>query len=698
MTLQIIPEQQDQRLITMLSCIADRVEAEGACVITRDFRGNIEILASWGAHLPDSDQLASAESWLSGWLRVDIPGGRKARVVHGTPIDDDAIAVVYPFETVGDEPGCVILTAPTGAYDDATLDALAPLVDIVQAMMENRYLAQASVTAAALAATTQAVSRDPSPQNIVAVMRDNIFNSDVCACAIGQYVDRSGGDDPGDFKTLEIMGTWSRQFGSGFGVGMRYEFDDRYPVGADIPDDGLYFDGDKLDELLDSLDSFSRESFQAMDAKALMIVPLRTEMQEIGVLTIVNAIANEPGPAHVRTYQIVSEFLALGTTAGQLAEQREIEARGRAALLDSVTDGVIMILPDTQSTVLTVNTQFIEMFHLNPNDSHRVPLAELIQRMRISESARRELSATWGTLGGSSIETRDGEFKMRVSGGVLGEIAWYSAPVYQDARVSGRIFTFQDISADRAAEEMRDELLRRISHELRTPLTSIQGFAQVMLDDNSLPDDHYMNAQMIFNSADHLKLIVGDIVQITHAISGKLTLDLTSANLNDIVIAVVALLKVQSQARNQTVFMEIDDETLPAVTVDVNRMTQVLTNLVANAIKFGPPDSTIRVITQHITSAGKLPAGAPVDDIIMPCVLVSVLDEGEGLRRADLERIFDPFYRSERVQGEQIEGAGLGLAVAHSLLERHRGSLWAQPATRRKPGGRFFFTLPAGHE
>jgi signal transduction histidine kinase len=126
--------------------------------------------------------------------------------------------------------------------------------------------------------------------------------------------------------------------------------------------------------------------------------------------------------------------------------------------------------------------------------------------------------------------------------------------------------------------------------------------------------------------------------------------------------------------------------------VDVSRIIQVLTNLLSNAIKYSPEGGVIRVNTTYLAAGADLPDGAP-PDLVLPAVLVSVVDEGKGLQRDDAERVFVPFFRTDDVKKRKIEGVGLGLAVTRSLVEVHRGKIWAVPVPPAT-GGCFLFTLP----
>jgi signal transduction histidine kinase len=256
------------------------------------------------------------------------------------------------------------------------------------------------------------------------------------------------------------------------------------------------------------------------------------------------------------------------------------------------------------------------------------------------------------------------------------------------------MYIFHDASATRTAANLRATFVSRVSHELRTPLTSIRGFAQFILEEmgDELPDLAREYTEIILSSARHLNNLFTEVIEITRADTGEMNLHRTNTHLPDVIIDVAALLELQYKQRGQAIIMELDDD-LPPVSIDVNRITQVLTGLLSNAIKYAPADTRIRIQTELISSDTTLPTSAP-HDVITPSILVTVIDEGAGLSQEDAEQVFTAFYRTKEARLSLAEGTGLGLTIARSIIELHRGKLWAEPRKRGRRGARFLFTLP----
>jgi signal transduction histidine kinase len=274
-------------------------------------------------------------------------------------------------------------------------------------------------------------------------------------------------------------------------------------------------------------------------------------------------------------------------------------------------------------------------------------------------------------------------------------IMWYSAPVYQGNRVLGRIYTFHDVSADRTAANIRASFISRMSHELRTPLTSIKGFAQLLTEDDTLPPTTREYINIIFENARHLNNLFSDIIEITRADTGELRLNVTSARLTGLIADIAAQFKERADGQSQSIVLEVDKD-LPLVQMDANRITRVIQQLLDNALKHAPAHSLIHNSLQHIHSVDQFPKGAP-PDVTTPAVLIGVQDEGPGLSKVEAEEVFTPFFRTKVARTAKMPGSGLGLTIARSLVELHRGKIWAAPTPRGGHGAHFYFTLPTAN-
>src|SRR5262245_6342451 len=247
----------------------------------------------------------------------------------------------------------------------------------------------------------------------------------------------------------------------------------------------------------------------------------------------------------------------------------------------------------------------------------------------------------------------------------------------QGALAIERVHLVEDIDRVRRtaeADRLRSALLTSISHDLRTPLASVLGAAGA-LRDLSLDDDAKADLiATIIDEAERLNRFIANLLDMTKLEAGAITPNLTPHDMGEIVgTALQRAGKILAQHRVQ---VEIAAD-LPMVPVDAVLFEQVLFNLLDNAAKYAPPDTTISIRSSHAAEV----------------VYLQVLDQGPGIPTVDLDRIFDKFYRVQK--GDQVRaGTGLGLAISRGFLEAMRGTITAANRTDRQ-GAEFTITLPA---
>ena len=245
--------------------------------------------------------------------------------------------------------------------------------------------------------------------------------------------------------------------------------------------------------------------------------------------------------------------------------------------------------------------------------------------------------------------------------------------------------TYRELETSHArlceVDQLKSDFLGNVSHELRTPLAAIKGYVDNLLDGvaGPLPDKPRHDLGRVRDNADRLGRMVSDLLDLTRIEAGKIELIPQALPVTDLVgDAVDGLRHVAAERR---VRVAVDLPPCPAVWADPDKVHQVLTNLLANAVKWSPPGGQV-----SITAVGEA-AGL---------VRLTVHDAGPGIPPAERERVFDKFYQVGRVEGERSPGTGLGLTIARHLVELHGGRIWAEDA----PGGgaAFVLLLPAAGE
>ena len=221
-------------------------------------------------------------------------------------------------------------------------------------------------------------------------------------------------------------------------------------------------------------------------------------------------------------------------------------------------------------------------------------------------------------------------------------------------------------------QAMRD-FVANASHELRTPLTSIQGYAQAILD-GTAPDVQNA-AGVIYDESDRLGRLVEELLDLTRMDTGQAPLERKPVDLGAILAAIVERFKLK--AAGKSIQIQIHVDSIPSLIGDGDRLAQVFTNLIDNALKHTPEGGEVRLKSEG--SSG--------------WVTVHVDDTGPGIAPEELSRIFERFYQLDKARsGSGPRGAGLGLAISREIVEAHGGSLEAQSVVGR--GSRFTVRLP----
>jgi signal transduction histidine kinase len=453
--------------------------------------------------------------------------------------------------------------------------------------------------------------------------------------------------------------------------------------------------------------TLSEGELQDTSLHSALLLPLLLDDETIGVIVLgspqsgyytldqVSGLALTRSLAQTVLQNVVlNERLVLANA--RIEKQQNDTITSRLALLDAITDGVLVVLPQGDTPrVLSTNDRFTALFGVTTTQAKNLTLEELIAGMRIPRNIQQELAEKWMSVPIISPQKQEGQLVITGSTGTALDIKWYCGPIMQHDRVRGRIFIFHDATSENAAARLRAAWLSRVPHELRTPLTSISGFAQFILEEtgDQLPDLAREYTEIILNSARHLNRVFTGMIEISRADAGELSLHLSDAHMPDVIIETIARLEFQYKQRGLKVIMELDDD-LPHLNIDIDRAAQALTVVLNNAIQCSPDGGTIRVSNKYATQYDDLPASAP-RDIIFPCTLVSVIDQGEGLNVDEVYKVFDPFYRTKFARAKILEGSGLGLTLARSFIETQGGKIWAEPARQKGvDGGRFFFVLP----
>lgn len=226
------------------------------------------------------------------------------------------------------------------------------------------------------------------------------------------------------------------------------------------------------------------------------------------------------------------------------------------------------------------------------------------------------------------------------------------------------------------AIEAKSQFMSTVSHELRVPLTSIKESIAIVLDGlaGKVTKEQKNCLDIAKRNIDRLNRLIGDLLDFNKLEAGKMNFDMQDGNANETAKDVYDTMLPVAKEKGINLVLEIDD-CLPRVKFDKDKINQVMSNLVNNAIKF-TKEGRITITTSGL------------EDTIQ----ISVSDTGCGIKKEDLPRLFHEFEQLETIGAEKTRGTGLGLAISKEIITRHNGEIWAESEVGK--GATFFFALP----
>ncbi|MBC7556365.1 MAG: PAS domain-containing protein [Chryseobacterium sp.] len=266
------------------------------------------------------------------------------------------------------------------------------------------------------------------------------------------------------------------------------------------------------------------------------------------------------------------------------------------------------------------------------------------------------------------FQNKNGDFKWMLSRAV---------PDFDEyGNVKHWVGTSTDIDEIKKQEYQKNDFIKMANHELKTPITTIKGYVQLLKKMRGNSDDQFLNNSLntIDNQVNKLNNLIGDLLDISRMENGNLPLVRRPFSLIKLVTETIEDIKASEDSHEIKFILNCDDDV--EVNADKERITQVLNNLLTNAIKYAPNSKIVNVEL----SVDKNQA------------IVSVEDFGIGMNPEELLRIFERFYRVSGEDEETFPGFGIGLFIVKDILNRHNGNIWAQ--SEKQKGSKFYFSLP----
>ncbi|MBI3637383.1 MAG: response regulator, partial [Candidatus Rokubacteria bacterium] len=414
--------------------------------------------------------------------------------------------------------------------------------------------------------------------------------------------------------------------------------------------------------------------------RRFVIVPLLFQGRMLGLVIADNKPSRRPFTRRgVAQLELFSQQLASSITNARLfAEIREQQTR-LEQIFSSTSDGILVL--DLDGRIVALNRQGGSLLSLVPDAVLGRPFAELVGSLGEAVDWEAPGSAAFRALAGrpgSAAGDGEEEGDLDVALPRRRTLRWQRRPTNDaEGATVGSTITLRDVTHEREVDRMKTEFVSMVSHELRTPLTSIKGSLHLLLSEPALASDE-TNRQLVeisLSNTDRLIRLINDILDISKIEAGRIELQPAPHAVSEWVGAAVAGITGFAELRQIRVETHLAPD-LPIVSVDSDRMVQVVTNLLSNAIKFSPEGS--RVVVDADVHAAE--------------IRVRVKDEGRGIAAADIPKLFQKFRQLDSRSVREVGGTGLGLAICRGIVEEHGGRVWVESDVGA--GATFIVALP----
>lgn len=429
----------------------------------------------------------------------------------------------------------------------------------------------------------------------------------------------------------------------------------------------------------------------AASHRSVIAAPLSVGEDVIGAIMVFHRQVGYFTPEHVNLVQAIGSQVAVAINNAKLYElirdqaerlgamfrSEQVEASRQQAILEAVADGVLVT--DSDSRINFINSSAERILMLKSGMVIGQPLEKFVGLFGAAAQTWMLTIRSWAE---DPTAYQPGDTYAEQLNLENGRVALvHLAPVIWKSEFLGTVSIFRDITHEVEVDRLKSEFVATVSHELRTPMTSIKGYVDILLMGaaGALNENQTHFLDIVRSNTERLGILVNDLLDISRIEAGRVSLSLQPIDLREVADDIVAGILRRSQEENKPMALMVDaPPDLPRVSGDLERVRQIIDNLLDNAYNYTPANGQIRIRMQAVENM----------------VQVDVQDTGIGIDPQDAESVFERFYRGEDPLVLATPGTGLGLAIVRQLVAMHKGKIWMESAGVPGQGSTFSFTLP----
>lgn len=450
-----------------------------------------------------------------------------------------------------------------------------------------------------------------------------------------------------DTETLRIMSHYAFK-------------DDKMKIGEELPKEQagimLRVARSGKAEIISNVTSDADYYALAIGMHTQMSVPIKREEKVIGILTLFSTKLNGFTDEHLDFTKRLASRAGVAVDNARLFTTSSIEREKLSNILRNISENVIVVSLDHR--IELVNDAALLAFHLNMEDTY-------MGRLFTDVFSHAQLQIAYqDAVEGDDTVTSELDLPNGRS---------YHISIEYHADI-GRIIIMQDITYFKETDRLKTELIATVSHDLKQPLSVMRGYLDLLKMTNEFDERSLGYTDNLNFAFSNMQRLIDELLDIARIEAG-LILELEDVSINDVLNHSIRSNQQQADAKEITFHIDIPD-VLPVISADPSRLEQIFNNLINNAVKYTPPEGTIKIRIE-------------VKQTVMR---IFIEDNGMGIGAEDQAKIFERFYRIRRPETDSIEGTGLGLAIVKSLTEAHDAKIDLKSILGK--GSTFRVTLP----
>jgi len=406
-------------------------------------------------------------------------------------------------------------------------------------------------------------------------------------------------------------------------------------------------------------------------------IPVTISNKLAGMITIASTIENYYAQSDTQLFSATAKMAT--DTVTRLREIIDTEKNRSISLITSLQDGIIMIdendilqvINNSAKDILSIHKESPAMFDVLASLAKALPIDEELQQTKTQHKA---LHAKEIVIGDKTIQLD-----------ITPVETLHATSLQKDTTVIGTSLVLHDITLEKSLNQLKETFTNEIVHELRSPLTAIKASAMLIATDKTLPEEHAKFIDIIVKQSERMLNDITSLLDAAKLETGKFSILQKPTDIAKLIADSSMLFKTVAENKKINLTTDIADK-LPQGMIDANRITQVVNNLISNAMKFTPENGTITIhagyhYNEHLPTTKTNPG-----------ILISVIDTGIGIAKDKQGILFSKFGQVKNAKATKEPGTGLGLYVSKGIVEAHGGSIFLE--SEEGKGTTIGFTVP----